>query len=138
MCIAAEQNKGPDILLPLYTALGRRRHVDGRGRDQGEADAIIAEALEEVGLPSSLAEAATSTDYDEPLAASHHAGMDPVGDDVGTPVIHFNGKAIFGPVVTPAPKGEAAGRRWDGVLLAPGPTASSSSSGPGIAGPSFA
>jgi hypothetical protein len=120
VCIAAEQAKGPDILLPLYTALGTRRHVEGRGREEGEAEVIITEALEEVGLPLSLADAATSTDYDEALAASHHAGMDPVGDDVGTPVIHYNGTAIFGPVVTPAPKGEAAGRLWDGVLLCTG------------------
>jgi len=120
VCIAAEQAKGPDILLPLYTALGTRRHVEGRGNADGEAEAVIAEALAEVGLPPSLAEAASSTEYDEALAASHHAGMDPVGDDVGTPVIHYNGTAIFGPVVTPAPKGEAAGRLWDGVLLCTG------------------
>jgi hypothetical protein len=118
--MAAEQAKGPDILLPLYTALGTRLHVQRRGREEAEAEAIVAEALEEVGLPTSLAEAATSSEYDEALAASHHAGMQPVGTDVGTPVIHFNGKAIFGPVVTPAPKGEAAGRLWDGVLLCTG------------------
>ena len=120
VCIAAEQLKGPDILLPLYTALGHahaRRAAWARGgRDRGG----LAEALAEVGLPASLAEAATSTEYDDALAASHHAGMDPVGNDVGTPVIHFNGTAIFGPVVTPAPKGEAAGRLWDGVLLCTG------------------
>ena len=120
ICMAAEQAKGPDILLPLYTALGTRLHVKRRGREEAEAEAIVAEALEEVGLPTSLAEAATSSEYDEALAASHHAGMEPVGTDVGTPVIHFNGKAIFGPVVTPAPKGEAAGRLWDGVLLCTG------------------
>jgi len=120
ICMAAEQAKGPDILLPLYTALGTRLHVKRRGREEAEAEAIVAEALEEVGLPTSLAEAATSSEYDEALAASHHAGMHPVGTDVGTPVIHFNGKAIFGPVVTPAPKGEAAGRLWDGVLLCTG------------------
>jgi 2-hydroxychromene-2-carboxylate isomerase len=120
ICMAAEQAKGPDILLPLYTALGTRLHVQRRGREEAEAEAIVAEALEEVGLPASLADAATSSAYDEALAASHHAGMDPVGTDVGTPVIHFNGKAIFGPVVTPAPKGEAAGRLWDGVLLCTG------------------
>jgi hypothetical protein len=28
--------------------------------------------------------------------------------------------AFFGPVVTPAPKGEAAGRLWDGTLLVAG------------------
>jgi protein-disulfide isomerase-like protein with CxxC motif len=120
VCIAAEQMKGSEILLPLYTALGTRIHVEGRGRDETQGAAIMADSLEELGLPASLAEAADSTEYDEILAASHHAGMDPVGNDVGTPVIHYNGRAIFGPVVTPAPKGEAAGRLWDGVLLCTG------------------
>ena len=117
VCIAAEQEKGPDVLLPLYTALGTRMHIERHGREEGEAEAVMAEALAEVGLPPTLAEAAASTDYDDALAASHHAGMDLVGTDVGTPVIHVNGKATFGPVVTPAPKGEAAGQLWDGVLL---------------------
>ena len=116
VCIAAEQLKGPDILGPLYTALGDRIHLQKRGLGE-ESSSIIAEALDEVGLPASLAEAAGSEEFDDALAASHHAGMDPVGDDVGTPVIHYNGTAIFGPVVTPAPKGEAAGLLWDGVLL---------------------
>jgi protein-disulfide isomerase-like protein with CxxC motif len=120
VCIAAEQMKGSEILLPLYTALGTRIHVEGRGRDETQGPAILAESLEELGLPASLADAATSDEFDEILAASHHAGMDPVGNDVGTPVIHYNGRAIFGPVVTPAPKGEAAGRLWDGVLLCTG------------------
>jgi hypothetical protein len=120
VCIAAERLKGPDILGPLYTALGTRMHVQGRGRDEAERPKIVPEALAEVGLPSSLADAATSEEFDEALEASHRAGMDPVGNDVGTPVIHFEGRAIFGPVVTPAPKGEAAGRLWDGVLLCTG------------------
>ena len=117
VCIAAEQTRGSDVLLPLYTALGTRMHIERRGREEGEAEAVMAEALAEVGLPASLADAATSTDYDEALTASHQAGMELVGTDVGTPVIHVNGKATFGPVVTPAPKGEGAGRLWDGVLL---------------------
>jgi hypothetical protein len=117
VCIAAEQMKGPDILGPLYTALGTRIHLEHRGLADGEGEVIIAEALAELGLPASLAEAATSEEFDDALAASHHAGMDPVGKEVGTPVIHYNDTAIFGPVVTPAPKGEAAGKLWDGVLL---------------------
>jgi predicted DsbA family dithiol-disulfide isomerase len=116
VCIAAEQAKGPDVLLPLYTALGQRIHLEGRREDP----AIIAEALEEVGLPVELAQAATSTEFDEALRASHHQGMDPVGYDVGTPVIHVSGVAFFGPVVTPTPKGEAAGKLWDGVVLVAG------------------
>ncbi len=118
VCIAAEQKEGPEILLPLYTALGTRIHVQRRPRD--EVEAIVAEAIADVGLPASLLEAAGSDEFDQALEASHHAGMDPVGVDVGTPVIHYNGRAIFGPVVTPAPKGEAAGRLWDGVLLCTG------------------
>ena len=117
VCIAAEQMKGPDILGPLYTALGNRIHLEHRGLADGGGETIIAEALAELGLPASLADAAASEEFDAALAASHHAGMDPVGTEVGTPVIHYNGTAIFGPVVTPAPKGEAAGLLWDGVLL---------------------
>ena len=120
MCIAAEQMKGRDILLPLYTAIGSRFHLEQRGRAEGEAEVVIAEALAELGLPASLAGAATSDEFDALLEASHRAGMDPVGNEVGTPVIHYNGTAIFGPVVTPTPKGEAAGRLWDGVLLVHG------------------
>lgn len=110
--IAAEQRHGNDVVEPLYSAMGRRYHVE----NNKDLDVMIAESLAEAGLDASLAEAANSTDYDEALKASHHAGMDPVGFDVGTPVIHVNGEAIFGPVVTPAPKGEEAGRLLDGVM----------------------
>ena len=120
VCIAAEQMKGRDILLPLYTAIGKRFHLEQRGRAEGEAEVVIGEALAELGLPASLAAAADSDEFDAALEASHRAGMEPVGNQVGTPVIHYNGNAIFGPVVTPAPKSEAAGRLWDGVLLCTG------------------
>ena len=86
---------------------------------------MITAALADVGLDPSFADAADSTGYDEALRASHEAGMRPVGTDVGTPVVHAPGPdgekiAFFGPVITPSPKGEAAGRLWDGVLLVAG------------------
>jgi predicted DsbA family dithiol-disulfide isomerase len=115
VCMAAAHEKGDEILLPLYTALGNRMHVEQR-RD----DDVMTDALAEVGLSPELAKAATSTEFDEALQKSHAEGMDPVGNEVGTPIIHFNGLAIFGPVVTPAPKGEAAGKLWDGVVLVTG------------------
>ncbi len=110
--IAARQQHGDEVVLPLYTAMGTRIHNLGRGDDHAT---VIAEALAEVGLPADLADAATSTDYDEALKAEHHSGMDPVGMDVGTPVIRIHDMSIFGPVISPAPKGEEAGRLWDGV-----------------------
>jgi len=121
ICIAAEQEFGADVLRPLYTELGTRRHLEKREFD----DEMFAESLAAAGLPERLAAAAESTEYDEPLRASHDAGMKPVGLDVGTPTIHVPGPdgeqlAFFGPVVTPAPKGEAAGRLWDGCLLVAG------------------
>ncbi|MGH7870447.1 MAG: disulfide bond formation protein DsbA [Candidatus Dormibacteraceae bacterium] len=121
VAIAVEQAHGGDALRELYTALGTRIHLQGREPDR----ILYLEALADVGLPANLADAANSSEFDETLRASHHAGMDPVGEDVGTPVIHAPGSdghqvAFFGPIVIPAPKGEAAGRLWDGVLLVAG------------------
>jgi hypothetical protein len=113
VCAAAAPQAGPGVLGPLYTALGTRFHVQGRREDP----AVIPEALAEVGLPEDLASAAKSTEFDEEIKRSHHEAFDDVGTDVGTPVIRIRGRAIFGPVITPAPKGEAAGRLWDGLVL---------------------
>jgi predicted DsbA family dithiol-disulfide isomerase len=116
VAIAAAQAEGDDVLLPLYTALGNRFHLEGKPKDR----ATVVEALEEVGLPTTLADAMDTDEYDDDLRKSHHAGMDQVGMDVGTPVISVENVAFFGPVVTPAPKGEDAGKLWDGVVLVAG------------------
>jgi 2-hydroxychromene-2-carboxylate isomerase len=116
VCIAAEQKFGPDVLLPLYTALGTRFHHEKAERDR----ATIEAALTEAGLPAELADAMNDDSYDEALRASHADGMDRVGYEVGTPVISVNGTSFFGPVISPIPRGEAAGQLWDGVLLVAG------------------
>jgi hypothetical protein len=112
VCAAAAHERGDDILLPMYTALGTRFH----NQQRRDADAL-AEAVAEVGLPSSILDAATNSAWDEAIKASHQAGMDLVGLDVGTPIINVESNAFFGPVITPTPRGEAAGRLWDGVLM---------------------
>jgi len=112
VCIAAELAHGKEVLLPLYTAMGERRHVRKEELDR----AAIESSLEEVGLPTSLADAMDSTDYDDALLKSHRLGMDQVGDDVGTPTIAFEGHAYFGPVLTKAPRGEEAGELWDACV----------------------
>jgi hypothetical protein len=114
--IAAAAAHGDDVVLPLYTALGTRFHLEQRPKDRPTVESALAEA----GLPTRLAEAMTATEFDELLKKSHHAGMDQVGMEVGTPVISVDGVAFFGPVVSPTPRGEDAGRLWDGVLLVAG------------------
>ncbi|MGO9344409.1 MAG: DsbA family protein [Acidimicrobiales bacterium] len=115
ICAAAAKAEGDDILGPLYTAIGTRFHNEKR-RDP-EA---LEEAVAEVGLPESILEAADQSELDEAIIESHDQGMNQVGLDVGTPVISVEGQAFFGPVVTPIPRGEAAGTLWDGVLLVAG------------------
>ncbi len=110
--IAVEQKYGSEALRNFYTALGTRFHL---GEEPKTAETVRA-ALEEVGLDPAIADEAQTDTYDEALHASHHEGMDPVGMDVGTPVIRVNGMSLFGPVISPAPKGEAAGDLFDGFV----------------------
>ncbi|GGS10913.1 MULTISPECIES: mycothiol-dependent nitroreductase Rv2466c family protein [Streptomyces] len=116
---AAWQKHGEDVVGPLYTALGTRIH----NNDEGATLEAIAGALADVGLPAELIDYAEQDDFEfeAELRASHKEGIEKVGQEVGTPVIALPGPdgeqiAFFGPVVTPAPKGEQAARLWDGAV----------------------
>ncbi|WP_028709536.1 DSBA oxidoreductase [Propionicicella superfundia] len=110
--IAVEQEYGSDKLREWYTAIGTRFHNRAEPRERATIEAALADA----GLPAGLADRGETDANDDALRASHHEGMDPVGDEVGTPVIRVNGMSLFGPVLSPAPKGEAAGDLFDGFV----------------------
>nr|WP_308016153.1 disulfide bond formation protein DsbA [Nonomuraea aurantiaca] len=115
---AAADRFGEEYVGRLYTEFGTRLHNEGRGRDLDTLREIAEESLEAVGLDKGLAaEAMDSTDYDDVIRKSHDEGITLVGQEVGTPVIRVGANAFFGPVVTTIPRGEDAGRLWDGVLL---------------------
>lgn len=107
--IAAKELHGDHVVKPLYDAMGSQIHDGG----QKDFAIVISKALAECGLPAGLADAATSDGFDTQLRASHGEGISLVGQDVGTPVVAFNGTAFFGPVLTRIPRGEQAGQLWD-------------------------
>jgi len=114
--IAAAAEHGNEVIKPLYDAMGTQIHNNGN-KDLGD---VIAKALAETGLPASLAAAADSDAHDVALRASHQDGISRVGQDVGTPVVAFNGTAFFGPVITRIPRGEEAGKLWDATVTLAG------------------
>ncbi len=111
--VAAARDHGDEVLKPLYDAMGTRRHTQGRK----DTAAIVAESLAEVGLPAELAAVGATDEVDDLLRASHDAALELVGDQVGTPVVAIDGTGFFGPVITPAPVGEDAGKLFDGLAL---------------------
>ncbi len=110
--LMVESQYGSDTLRDFYTALGTRYHPGGEPR----TIETVRAALTDLGLDAAIADRALTDEVDDALRISHHEGMDPVGMDVGTPVIRVNGMSIFGPVISPAPKGEEAGNLFDGVM----------------------
>ena len=110
--IAAKEQHGDHVVKPLYDAMGTQIHDGG----QKDFAIVISKALADCGLPAELADAATSDAFDPQLRVSHEEGISLVGQDVGTPVVAFNGTAFFGPVLTRIPRDEQAGQLWDATV----------------------
>jgi hypothetical protein len=110
--VAAAEQHGTEYIKALYDAMGTKIHNEGNS----DIDEVIAKSLSELDLPEELAAAGQSDAFDAQLRASHESGISLVGQDVGTPVVAFNGTAFFGPVLTRIPRGEEAGRLWDATV----------------------
>ncbi|KGF21129.1 disulfide bond formation protein DsbA [Corynebacterium tuscaniense] len=110
--------EAPEKIDELYTAMGTLIHPGGESGKQGYGayDAVIAQALEQVGLDASFASVANSDSFDAQLRTYHQSAMDEVGDEVGTPVIKLGDNAFFGPVITRVPTGEEAGELFDHAI----------------------
>ncbi|MBB1510581.1 DsbA family protein [Tessaracoccus sp. MC1756] len=110
--LLVEQRHGSEKLLEFYTEIGTRFHLN----DEERSPETVSAALAAVGADADIVDIAQTGDIDDDLRRSHHEGMDPVGDEVGTPVLRVNGMSLFGPVISPAPKGEEAGDLFDGFV----------------------
>ncbi|GAA4888366.1 DsbA family protein [Tessaracoccus lubricantis] len=110
--LLVEQRHGSDKLLEFYNEIGTRFHPNG----EEVSPETVKAALAAVGADADILDIALTGDIDDDLRRSHHEGMDPVGDEVGTPVLRVNGMSLFGPVISPAPKGEEAGELFDGFV----------------------
>lgn len=114
---------GQEAVDKLYTALGTKVHNENRidrhahvDEPEHVFDELIKEALAEVGLPEERLAQALTTEFDELMRENHAEAMKEVGNDVGTPVVKFNDVAFFGPVLTRIPRGEEAGKIFDGSV----------------------
>ena len=114
---------GQEAVDKLYTALGTKVHNENRidrhahvDEPEHAFDELIKEALAEVGLPEERLVQALTTEFDELMRENHAEAMKEVGNDVGTPVVKLNDVAFFGPVLTRIPRGEEAGKIFDGSV----------------------
>jgi hypothetical protein len=120
---AAREQHGNDAVAALYTAFGERLHTAGRSVEIREADyGLIEEAVDAVGLPSSLVEAGEDEGYDVVLREETEVALSRTGKDVGTPIITLTPgtdreASFFGPVIARIPRGEEALRIWDAFEL---------------------
>jgi hypothetical protein len=111
---------GPEAFRTWHSTFGGLIFDHWRYPTPAEYRAASIAALTAAGLPATLAEAADTTEYDEALRRSHDEGITPVGLEAGTPIVHVDGVAFFGPVLNGIPRGDDALRLFDGVRLLAG------------------
>jgi 2-hydroxychromene-2-carboxylate isomerase len=110
---AAAMAKGEQILGDYYSVIGRRIHIEQQNRDEQ----LVRDVFDELGIEQSAFDLSHSQDYDAYVAKTHDEAVEAAGEDLGTPVIIYNGKSFFGPVIKAAPKGAEAKKLWDAMVL---------------------
>ena len=114
---AVRAEAGEAAVLPLYSALGTRIHVE-KDPQFFDGRAGIEAVLADLGHPAQLAGAATSTEFDGLIRADSEEALERCGGNIGTPVISFlppDGPSFFGPVISRAPRGQEAVDLWNAV-----------------------
>lgn len=103
-----------DRIGHLYTEFGRHIH------HRDDLDFDVAKVLDELGLDVAFADALVDDRWDDAIEAAMAEGLGLTGDDVGTPLIAFDGRngrrGFFGPVITEVPDGDDALDLWDGFV----------------------
>lgn len=120
VAVAAVTHFGEHVLPGWYDAFGSLIFDHWRYPEPSEYRRAVEVALDAVGLPSSLASAADSAEYDDALRRSHESAVESVGGDIGTPIVQINGVAFFGPVLNSIPRGHQAVRLFDGARMLAG------------------
>lgn len=114
---AIAERCGQDALGRFYTAFGALVFDVWRPPSNEEYHRVVRSALAAVGLPADLEDAMETGVHDDALRRSHEAGIAPVGGEVGTPTVHIDGVAFFGPVLNAIPRGDDAVNVFDGARL---------------------
>lgn len=110
--VAGERLYGNQIAGELYTAFGEEIHLN----KMKFSPELNSKVLSKFSFPVNLLSYADDVSLDESILKSHNSGIDRVGEDVGTPIVSIEGVSFFGPVISPTPKGEDAGKLFDGAF----------------------
>ena len=102
---------GDEPIGRLYTEVGTRFHE----QEDTSLDAL-AGALKAAGLDAGYLDAAYDERWDAEIRWSMNEAIRVVGDDVGVPILVFDGEVgLCGPVMERAPTGDAGLQLWDHV-----------------------
>jgi 2-hydroxychromene-2-carboxylate isomerase len=113
---AARARSGEEAVAALYDAWGPRFFVRERTAD----DVLLPATLEVCGLDADLVEAADDEKWDAPIMESMEVAYAFGGPKTQTPTIVVRTDpphGFKGPVMAPAPTGEAAVRLWDALQV---------------------